>query len=100
MTALGVEVRRARTMLGLSQKDLAEKATAAGWPSDTSAISRVESGERVLRVDEAAVVVRLLGLSLDVALGIQAPAAGYSEGFEAGYRQAMADVRALTEAHH
>jgi transcriptional regulator with XRE-family HTH domain len=94
----GSEVRRLRKQAGLSQAGLGAAATERGTPLDTSAISRIESGQRAIRLDEAALIASILGISLDGIVGLGGADAGDMQAcYQAGYAQAMQDVRAFTE---
>lgn len=57
----GSAVAAERARRGWSQRDLAAQLTSAGFPVDASAVSRVESGARSLRLNEAMIVAQVLG---------------------------------------
>ncbi|WP_182261451.1 helix-turn-helix transcriptional regulator [Rhodococcus sp. UFZ-B548] len=63
----GTAIRVAREELGLSQRGLADKLSAAPWnlKLDPSAITRLEKGQREAKLAEAQVLAVVLGLSLD-----------------------------------
>ena len=62
--AFGQRVRTARDNAGLTQIQLQELLTGYGVHFDTSAITRVESGEREPRLTEALAIADILGISL------------------------------------
>jgi transcriptional regulator with XRE-family HTH domain len=61
----GAEVAQRRQVMGLSQKALADRLSDYGLRVDASAISRVETGTRALRISEALVIAQALGFSLE-----------------------------------
>lgn len=61
---VGGNVRAARLDRGLTQRDLAVRLTDAGWKIDASALARIESGERALRIEQVEVLARALELTL------------------------------------
>lgn len=61
----GAEVAERRQVMGLSQKALADRLAEYGLKVDASAISRVETGTRALRISEAIVIAQVLGFSLE-----------------------------------
>jgi len=56
-------VERLRTSLGMSQRRLAEILTALGRPTPTTALSKIERGERRVDVDDLAAIAVALGVS-------------------------------------
>lgn len=60
----GKSVRAYRTSEKLSQRAFAGRLTSAGMPVDAAAISRIESGERSVRLQEASVIAGVLGVPL------------------------------------
>ena len=64
-------VRQERERRGWSQKELAQRLTERGVPIDASAIAKIESNKRarVVRLDEAAALADLFGLSIDTLIG-------------------------------
>lgn len=59
---MGEEIRQRRERLGLTQRELAERVSALGWPVDSTAITRVEKGQRAIRVAQ----LRTIAKALDV----------------------------------
>lgn len=93
MTAIGDEIRRLRLAQGLSQAALAAVLVEEGFDADSSAISRIESGHRMPRVDESAVIAGVLGMSLDALFGLQmTERKKLGQAYQSGFYQAMQDV--------
>lgn len=61
----GEGVNRIRTAKRLSQRLLARFLTDRGMPVDASAVSRIESGARSVRLSEALTIAEVLGVSLE-----------------------------------
>jgi transcriptional regulator with XRE-family HTH domain len=62
-----------RTMIGMTQGELAAKVTAAGIKIDNSAIARIEKEQRRIDLDEAVVISRALGVDLNYMLNTDYP---------------------------
>ena len=58
--------RAARNQLGMSQQKLADKLAEHGIAMDTSAVTRLEGGNRVIRLGEAIVISQVLNFSMDL----------------------------------
>lgn len=69
----GTWMRMRRTMIGMTQGELAEKVTEAGIKIDNSAIARVEKAKRRVDLDEAVIIARVLGVDLDYMLSTDYP---------------------------
>lgn len=65
----GQNVRAARERLGLSQEQLAARMQVEGVPLTQKAISRIETGERVLADYELMLLARVLGTTATQLLG-------------------------------
>ncbi|WP_162819226.1 helix-turn-helix domain-containing protein [Leifsonia aquatica] len=63
--AFGRAVKAARNERGMSQRSLAEYLGRRGGRLDQSAIARIESGERAIRLDEAASLSEALDIDLE-----------------------------------
>lgn len=91
----GARLLAARTALGLTQNDLARELKYNG----VAHISEIETGEKLIRMDQAVVLAKFLGVSLDYLFGLHddpiadplesnssllhhAVATGLKEGFE------------------
>lgn len=61
----GEAVQSARTQQRISQRKFAELLTERGMPVDASAVSRIESGVRSVRLVEAMAIAEVLGTSLE-----------------------------------
>ncbi len=59
-------IRRERERRGWSQSHLADLASASGVKFDGTAVTRIEKGDRRLRLDEAVALSRALGVDLGV----------------------------------
>lgn len=66
----GRNVRAARERLGLSQEQLAARMQVQGVPLTQKAISRIETGERVVADYELLLLAQVLGTTTDKLLGI------------------------------
>jgi transcriptional regulator with XRE-family HTH domain len=60
----GQNLRQARTQKGWSQRRLAEELDSRGLKLDPSAVTRIELGSRVIKLQEAAVAAECLGVDL------------------------------------
>lgn len=100
----GARVRQARTERGWSQRELAADLAAKGIKLDPSAITRLEKGQRPIRLDEAATLAEIFGIPLEEMIkpptGIIAEAANIATQLAAlladaeGYRTRLRDVTA------
>lgn len=64
---VGTNLRRLRESLGLSQADVAEAATSAGWSGVyPQTILKVEKGLRALKFSEAVAISQALGFRVDL----------------------------------
>lgn len=59
-----LRMRLLREARGLSQAEVAMRATRLGVPMPQQTIARIETGKRTLRLDEAEVIARVLGSEL------------------------------------
>lgn len=66
----GQYVRAARERLGLSQEQLAARMQVEGVPLTQKAVSRIETGERVVADYELAHLARALGINVNSLLGL------------------------------
>lgn len=66
----GEQIRKRRIKLGLSQTQLAAKIQLAGLPLEQMAISRMETGKRVIADFELPIIAEVLGISVYELLGI------------------------------
>lgn len=64
-------VRWAREQRGWSQDELARQLKAAGLPLHQTGLARLEAGDRGIRLNEAAVISKVIGLGLDAFGGAQ-----------------------------
>lgn len=62
--SFGASVTKARSLRGMSQKDLASALTERGMKVDASAVSRIEKGTRSVRLAEAQLISAALGREL------------------------------------
>jgi len=60
---VAANVRRLRIARGLSTYDVVRKLDAAGWPMQPTAITRIESGNRNVSVDDLVALAAVLGVS-------------------------------------
>lgn len=65
----GGRVREARVKAGMSQEDLAAKLQLAGLQIGQMAVSRIETGKRVVPDFELPVLAEVLGVTTDWLLG-------------------------------
>ena len=65
----GVALREERTRLKLSQKAMAERLAAAGFSIDGPGLSRLEKGNRSVRLGEAQTIAEVLAVPLDYLVG-------------------------------
>src|SRR5664279_107210 len=63
--AIGARVRAVRTQRGLSQGDMADLLRRQGIPWSQGTLSKVETGDRPIRLSEAPLVAHALGLELE-----------------------------------
>lgn len=61
----GNNLRRLREEAEMTQAELAKVMTESGWPWHQSTVARIESGRQSVRFAEAAVLAKILGISLD-----------------------------------
>jgi len=61
--AVGDNIRHVREHRGLTQRAVSERLAEMGWTIDPTAITRIESGQRELRVNQLALVARALGVT-------------------------------------
>lgn len=91
--AFGREVQAKREDRCWSKTELAAKLSTAGLKNfHPTTVSRMESGERAVRLSEALTIADVLGLRLD-ALSQQGPAT-----YEDGYRDGLDAARAALDA--
>lgn len=91
----GAAVRDARTKAGLSQRDLAKKVNALGWETDSTQISRLETGQRHVRLSQLVVIAEAIPVPLALLIpDVMDRSGDYSDGFRAG---ALAAARAAME---
>ena len=64
-TVLSTNVYKARRFVGMTQDELAANMRALGVPWDRTVVTRIESGERGVKAQELALLVRMLGTDLD-----------------------------------
>lgn len=77
-------VRSTREGAGLTQTALAELARSQGFPFHQQTIAKIESGERPLRVDEAARLAEVLAVSPSWLAGFSESAHEFRAGYLAG----------------
>lgn len=93
----GASLRERRTARGMSQRELAERVARKGLRLDPTAVTRIERGERDVRLGEAIVLAWELDASLSE-MWSRDPMTGYHE-HEADVRRALITAReALVEA--
>lgn len=91
---IGAQINTLRKMRKLTQKQFAERLSERGMPVDASAVSRMEKGDRALRVAECLIIAEVLETDVSMLLrGIQTPAQELSENrkFSDFSLQAMSD---------
>ncbi|MBA9003695.1 helix-turn-helix domain-containing protein [Thermomonospora cellulosilytica] len=81
-----------RVELGLSQTELARRMADRGFPWHQVTVSRTESGERPIRLDEAAALAGILGLPV-VFIDADQP----TEGLAADLAEATRTIAALRQ---
>lgn len=64
--AFGANVAAGRSIRRISQRELADKLTAAGFRVDAPAVSRIEKGARSVRLTEALIIADVLNLELSM----------------------------------
>lgn len=67
--AVATRIRQAREAQGVTQPELARRATAAGWSAGASAIAKIESGRRSVEVVEAAILADALDIRFSDLVG-------------------------------
>lgn len=92
---VGESIRRRRERLFWSQTELAGQLTTVGMPMNQNTVSRIEHGERPLRLAEAATFAEVLGVSIDVLIGA---AATTTDAYAAGARAERAAMRAFLDS--
>lgn len=71
---VGDQIATLRQMRELTQRQLATLLTERGLPVDASAISRIEKGQRALRLSEALVLAEAFGVDLSfLVMGLETP---------------------------
>ncbi|WP_367273381.1 helix-turn-helix domain-containing protein [Galactobacter sp.] len=71
---VGQQVALLRSQASLTQRQLADKLTDAGMAVDASAVSRIEKGQRALRVSEALILADVLDVDIDYLVsGVESP---------------------------
>lgn len=83
---IGQRIAQRRGTLGLSQSALANRITEAGFTVDASAISRIESDQRDLRLSEVSIIAKALGaepeeIAYGIAIDMDARWSGYQQGW-------------------
>lgn len=68
-----MQMRLLREVKGLTQTDLAKSLKVWGLPFHQQTIQRIETGERPVRLDEAFLIARELGVSLDYMTTVSSP---------------------------
>lgn len=72
--AIGAEIAKIRKERGLSQKQFIKKLSDNGLFIDASAVSRLERGDRALRIAECMIIAKSLEISVAMLLrGVQTP---------------------------
>ena len=66
----GIRIRQRREALGLSQEQLAARAQLEGLNITQKAVSRIETGDRVVPDYELPVLARILTVTVDWLLGL------------------------------
>lgn len=64
----GVAIKDLRTRLGLTQADLAERLTDAGYPTQRATVAKMENGARPTSVEEVAAVAAVLDVPITYVL--------------------------------
>jgi transcriptional regulator with XRE-family HTH domain len=65
------KVKWFRTQLALKQSEFAQQLTAAGVPFTQQQVARLEAAARPIRLNEAAAIAQVLGVSMKVLLPVQ-----------------------------
>lgn len=72
---IGAEISRVRKIRKLTQKQFADALSLAGMNVDATAVSRLEKGERSLRIAECVIIAEVLKMGIESLLrGVQTPA--------------------------
>jgi transcriptional regulator with XRE-family HTH domain len=66
------QLRDQREQKHWKQEDLADKLSAKGIPMHWTTVAKIEKGSRSVRIDEAAAIADLFGISVDAMLGRRA----------------------------
>lgn len=90
-TNFGASLRELRMAKGMSQRELAQRAAGYGVKIDPTAITRIERGERDVRLGEGYILAFLVGANLS-AMATRDPMIRYHEQ-EAAVRQALIAAR-------
>lgn len=64
--SFGAQVHYFRTLQNISQREFAQRLTERGMAVDASAVSRIESGARAIRLSEALTIAEVLDVDLDM----------------------------------
>lgn len=86
---IGENVRVRREALKKTQREFAQELTSLGWRVDNTAVARIESGRRSLRVGQLALLARALGVGVETLFEPSGLAAATQ-----GLRDAIARTRA------
>ena len=62
LTIAGEYIKKARLNKHLSQEELAIKMQEHGWPVTREMIFRMEKGERIVSIEDASIIRKVLGL--------------------------------------
>lgn len=92
---VGLRIKSARKVAGLTQQQVADGVAALGWPVHHTAIVRAEQGERALRVSQLDLVARVLGVPLASLIPGTAVSADYQAGYRAGLAGAVEAIQAV-----
>lgn len=71
-----MQLRNERGHRGWSQADMAKMLSDKGIPMHATTIAKIEAGDRAVKIEEAAGIADLLGVSLDRLLGRDLPPEG------------------------
>lgn len=93
----GKLLREARTAAGWTQKELVERLSEKGVQLDTSAITRMEKGQREPRLREAIEISELLDFSLDLVGADELLELGGETQFARGEELFLRDMRAARQ---
>lgn len=100
-----VNLRMLREREGVSQVKLAQEMAGRGWPWRQQTVTRVESGQRMVRLGEALAIAGILRVSLDQLTAGSAESDAMEKvlsaasGVDNGARYVSGFVRALLAAH-